>query len=392
MFIFVAKLMLTINSNIMKVHLRQRQQTKNGKISLYLELYNGATSTKEGKTKPIRKYEYLDLYLISKPKTPIDKEHNKNITELAKSIKAKRELEIKNGEFGFTSNFKTNGDFLEYFKHQLKKKEQYKGSYGIWKATYKHLIDYNGNKLLFKEIDNVFCEGFINYLSNEAKMANNQNLIPSTVKCYYTKFKACLNQAVKDRIIYSNPCNNITINNRYQHKREYLTLEEVKKIVKTECSYKELKKAFLFSCLTGLRWSDIEKLKWSEVQKTDNGYKIIFHQQKTNGLQYLDISEQAREYLGKEGMQQQNVFTNLKYSILVNKALSKWMNDAGINKKITFHCARHTFAVLQITMGTDIYTLSKLLGHTAIKTTEIYADIIDEKKREAVNRIPDINI
>lgn len=384
--------MLTINSNIMKVHLRQRQQTKNGKISLYLELYNGATSTKEGKTKPIRKYEYLDLYLISKPKTPIDKQHNKDIMELANGIKAKRELEIKNGEFGFTSNFKTKGDFLEYFKHQLKKKEQYKGSYGIWNATYKHLIKYTGNKLLFKEIDNAFCEDFVNYLSNDAKMANNQNLIPSTVKCYYTKFKACLNQAVKDRIIYSNPCNNITINNRYQHKREYLTLEEVKKIVKTECSYKELKKAFLFSCLTGLRWSDIEKLKWSEVQKTDNGYKIIFHQQKTNGLQYLDISEQAREYLGEEGMPQEKVFTNLKYSVLVNNTLSKWMNDAGINKKITFHCARHTFAVLQITMGTDIYTLSKLLGHTAIKTTEIYADIIDEKKREAVNRIPDINI
>ena len=91
-------------------------------------------------------------------------------------------------------------------------------------------------------------------------------------------------------------------------------------------------------------------------------------------------------------MPQEKVFTNLKYSVLVNNTLSKWMNDAGIIKKITFHCAMHTFAVLQITMGTDIYTLSKLLGHTAIKTTEIYADIIDEKKREAVNRIPDINI
>ena len=144
--------MLTINSNIMKVHLRQRQQTKNGKISLYLELYNGATSTKEGKTKPIRKYEYLDLYLISKPKTPIDKQHNKDIMELAKNIKAKRELQIKNGEFGFTSDFKTKGDFLEYFKYQLKKKQQYKGSYGIWNATLKQLIKYTGDKLLFKEI------------------------------------------------------------------------------------------------------------------------------------------------------------------------------------------------------------------------------------------------
>jgi len=384
--------MLTINSNIMKVHLRQRQQTKNGKISLYLELYNGATSTKEGKTKPIRKYEYLDLYLISKPKTPIDKQHNKDIMELAKNIKAKRELQIKNGEFGFTSDFKSKGDFLEYFKYQLKKKQQYKGSYGIWNATLKQLIKYTGDKLLFKEIDKTFIEGFVDYLLNDARMANNQKLTPSTAKCYYSKLKACLNQAVKDRIIYSNPCNNITINNRYQHKREYLTLEEVRKIVRTECRYKELKKAFLFSCLTGLRWSDIEKLKWSEVQKTENGYKIVFHQQKTKGLQYLDISEQAREYLGSEGMPQEKVFTNLKYSVLVNNELLKWVQAAGIKKKITFHCARHTFATLQLTVGTDLYTLSKLLGHTDIKTTQIYANIIDEKKREAVNRIPDINI
>ncbi len=141
-----------------------------------------------------------------------------------------------------------------------------------------------------------------------------------------------------------------------------------------------------------MRWSDIEKLKWSEVQKTENGYKIVFHQQKTKGLQYLDISEQAREYLGSEGMPQEKVFTNLKYNVLANNELLKWVQAAGIKKKITFHCARHTFATLQLTVGTDLYTLSKLLGHTDIKTTQIYGQIIDEKKREAVNRIPDINI
>ena len=124
------------------------------------------------------------------------------------------------------------------------------------------------------------------------------------------------------------------------------------------------------------------KIKWSEVQKQKMDIKLYFTN-KNKGLQYLDISEQAREYLGSEGMPQEKVFNNLKYSVLVNNAISKWMNDAGINKKITFHCARHTFATLQLTVGTDLYTLSKLLGHTDIKTTQIYANIIDEK-REAV--------
>jgi hypothetical protein len=68
------------------------------------------------------------------------------------------------------------------------------------------------------------------------------------------------------------------------------------------------------------------------------------------------------------------------------------MMRAGITKDITFHCARHTFAVLQLTLGTEIFTLSKLLGHSELKTTQIYAKIIDEKKREAVNKIPDISI
>ncbi len=160
----------------------------------------------------------MDIYLISKPKTPIDKQHNKEIMELAKNIKAKRELQIKNGEFGFTSDFKTKGDFLEYFKYQLKKKEQYKGSYGIWKATYKHLIKYTGDKLLFKEIDKTFIEGFVDYLLNDARMANNQKLSPSTAKCYYSKLKACINQAIKENIIHSKPCKNILINNQYNTK------------------------------------------------------------------------------------------------------------------------------------------------------------------------------
>ncbi len=171
-----------------------------------------------------------------------------------------------------------------------------------------------------------------------------------------------------------------------------MTIDELKAIVKAECRYDVLKRAFIFSCLTGLRWSDINNLKWSEVQSTNEGWRITFHQQKTKGLQYLDISEQARGYLGEQGNPDERVFIGLKYSSYMNVELSKWMMRAGITKDITFHCARHTFAVLQLTLGTEIYTLSKLLGHSELKTTQIYAKIVDEKKREAVNKIPDINI
>ena len=376
----------------MKVHLRQRKQTKSGSISLFLEIYKGTTTSSEGKVKNLRDYEYLNLYLIDKAKTPIDKQHNKDTLHLAESIKAKRELEIKNGLYGFTSGFKQNTNFIEYFKDLTEKRLQSDGNYGNWKSTLKHLTQFAGTKVSFREIDQTFCENFRDYLKNKAKKTNGQPLSSSSVSSYFNKFRACLKEAVRKKIILSNPTIDVTNPRVIENIRQYLSLDELKAIVKTECRYDVLKKAFIFSCLTGLRWSDINNLKWSEVQNTNEGWRITFHQQKTKGLQYLDISEQARGYLGEQGNPDERVFVGLRYSSYMNVELSKWMMRSGITKDITFHCARHTFAVLQLTLGTEIFTLSKLLGHSELKTTQIYAKIIDEKKREAVNKIPDINI
>lgn len=376
----------------MKVHLRKRKQTKDGSTSLYLEIYKGTTTTPEGKTKVLRDYEYLNLYLFDKARNPIDKQRNKETLLLAESIKAKRELEIKNGQYGFTSGFKARTNFVEYFREQAAKRLQSKGNYGSWDSSLKHLISFAGEKVTFREVDTAFCERFKEYLTSEAKTSSGKNLSSSSVSSYFNKFRACLKKAVQDKIILSNPCSEVSTPKVIQNKREHLTMDELRTAAKAECRYEILKKAFLFSCLTGLRWSDIQKLQWSEVQELDEGWRIVFHQKKTKGLQYLDISDQARSYLGESGKPNERVFTGLKYSSYMNVALSQWMMRAGITKQITFHCARHTFAVLQLTLGTEIYTLSKLLGHSELRTTQIYAEIVDDKKREAVNKIPDINI
>lgn len=376
----------------MKVHLRQRKQTKAGSISLYLEIYKGAATTPDGKVKNIRDYQYLNLYLIDKPKTPIDRQHNKETLQLAESIKAKKELEIKNGLYGFANEFKQSTNFIDYFKDQMEKRKQSKGNFGNWDSTVKHLIKFAGTHISFREIDQNFCENFRDYLKDIAKRTDGKPLSSSSVSSYFNKFRACLKEAVRQRIIQSNPASYVSIPKVIEYKREYLTFDELKAIAKADCRYDVLKRAFIFSCLTGLRWSDVHKLKWSEVQSTNEGWRITFHQQKTKGLQYLDMSEQARGYLGEQGNPDERVFLGLRYDSYVNNELTKWMMRAGITKNITFHCARHTFAVLQLTLGTEIFTLSKLLGHSEIKTTLIYAKIIDEKKREAVNKIPDINI
>jgi integrase len=376
----------------MKVHLRQRKQTKDGSISLYLEIYKGTTTSSEGKVKNLRDYEYLNLYLIDKPKTAIDKQQNKDTLQLAESIKAKRELEIKNGLYGFKNEFKQSANFVEYFKDLMNKRKQSKGNFANWDSTLKHLIKFAGTKVSFREIDQNFCENFRDFLINTAKKTSGQPLSSSSVSAYFNKFRACLKEAVKKKIILSNPAIDVSNPKVIENIRQHLSLDELKAIVKAECRYDFLKRAFIFSCLTGLRWSDVNSLKWSELQNTNDGWRITFHQQKTKGLQYLDISEQARGYLGEIGNPDDKVFTGLKYSSFMNIEISKWMMRAGITKDITFHCARHTFAVLQLTLGTEIFTLSKLLGHSELKTTQIYAKIIDEKKREAVNKIPDLNI
>jgi integrase len=170
--------------------------------------------------------------------------------------------------------------------------------------------------------------------------------------------------------------------------REFLTLEELQAAAKVECEMPVLKTAFIFSALSGLRWSDIEKLVWSEVQHSEqSGYYIRFRQKKTKGAETLPISEQAFSLLGERRKQDDKVFEGLYYSAWHNLKLREWVMKAGITKHITFHCARHTYATLQITLGTDIYTVSKLLGHRHLKTTEIYAKVIDHKKQEAANKI-----
>lgn len=150
-----------------------------------------------------------------------------------------------------------------------------------------------------------------------------------------------------------------------------------------------LRIASLFSCLTGLRWSDIEKLTWGEIEETDQSdiSLLKYRQKKTGRSEYLPISNQARELLGARKPQSERVFPDLKYSATNNTILKNWILSAGIEKNITFHCFRHTYATLQLAGGTDIYVISGNLGHSNLKTTEIYTKITNEKKVEAADKI-----
>lgn len=360
----------------MKVTLRERNQ--GGKISLYLDYYH------KGK----RKAEYLKLYLEPNPKTAAEKDLNKKTRQLAESIRAKRLIEIQNGVYGFRDTEKLKGSFLEYVEILTSRKQNSQGNYGNWESMLKHLKGYIPMDRSFSEIDRSFVQGFKDYLDEEAKTKSNKPLSQNSKYSYFNKLRAALKQAVKDGILPANPSEGVEAFKQGEPEREFLTLEELQAAVKAECDIPLLKTAFIFSSLTGLRWSDIHKLVWSEIQHSESmGYYIRFRQKKTKGAETLPISEQAFSLLGERQEPTDRVFHGLKYSAWYNLKLQQWMMRAGISKTITFHCARHTYATLQLSAGTDIYTVSKLLGHRELKTTQIYAKIIDEQKKEAANRI-----
>jgi integrase len=363
----------------MNVILRQRQ--KSGKVSLYLEYYE------RGK----RQYEYLNLYLTPDPEkgrlTREQKDSNRTTLALAEAIRSKRYLELQNGVYGFLDKSKRKASFLNYVELLIEKKNTSKGNYDNWDSMLKHLKKYGQPDVAFDQITGEWLEGFQQFL-NETKSSNSKPLSQNSKVSYYSKLVSAVKQAVKDGYLQQNPAHNVKGFAHEETEREFLTHEELQALANTDCSYELLKRAFLFSALTGLRWSDIIKLRWIDVQHAKElGYFIRFRQKKTKGAETLPISTQAYQLMGVKKEDDSMVFDGLKYSAWNNLKLSQWALRAGITKHITFHSARHSFATLQLTLGTDIYTVSKMLGHKHLKTTQVYSRVIDQKKQDAANKI-----
>ena len=177
----------------------------------------------------------------------------------------------------------------------------------------------------------------------------------------------------------------VVTSNQQNIKKEFLTLDEVKQLAATPCDIPVLKSASLFACLTGLRISDILKLRWEDFEiAPDQGYCLRIRTQKTQTEATLPISNEAYELCGEPSTG--IVFKGLKRS-MINHPLKAWLKKAGITKPFSFHCFRHSYATIQIALGTDIYTVSKMLTHKNVSTTQIYADLVNAKKRETANKI-----
>ncbi len=375
----------------MKINLKSKK-IKNGKLSLFIEFYKGHHIDKNGVNKYDREFEYLKLYPLENPSTSEERRKNKEIYKLADKILAIRQAEFYQGKFKLKNDKKGQITFMDYYEKLKEDRFETKANYGNWDAALKHIEKYCPPHKQLKDIDTDFVKGFKRYLNTKAKTKSGTPLSQNSKYTYFNKFKAALREAYTENYLEENVLRSVKGFEQGESTREYLTYSELQAMSQAECKYPVLKNAFIFSCLTGLRWSDIDKLRWSEVRDEDTGSRIIFRQKKTDGLEYLYVSEQSRNLLGKRANESDRVFRGLKYGAVYNTEILRWCMKAGITKHITFHSARHTNAVLLLENGADIYTVSKRLGHKEIRTTEIYTKIIDTKMKEAANLIPELNL
>lgn len=377
----------------MKITIEKREIDSRGCRTLRLVYSAGSyIDPKTGKRIKRRKREPLDLFVYEKPKNNLEKNHNEEALVTAEAIRAKRILGIATGKHQFVSKTRLSSSFYDYIEKICdEKSEGSKSNHSVWLSAIKHLKKYHAlPELTFEEIDKDFLESFRRYLVKNAETNAGKKLSKNTQASYFGKIKAAISKANEDGLIHINPSKQVKRIQPEKTRRVYLTIEEVRDLANSECSSDILKRAFLFSCSTGLRWCDIQKLTWGELDRINANYRIIFSQKKTSLLQYLDLNKTARSLMGEPGKPTEKIFKGLKYSANNNTQILKWTMKAGILKHVTPHSARHTFAVIQLNRGIDIYTLSKLLGHSELRTTEIYAEVLENRRVDAMTSFPEL--
>jgi len=368
----------------MGVHLRSKA-IANGKQSLYLDFYPPV----KGKDGRFTRREFLNRYLYSKPKNDDERRINKENKHFAESVRLKREREILNEIDGLYNASNKSKDFIEFFDKCVENRMNNNDNYGNWKSAANYLKAYTGGYCKMGDITDIFCNDFKRYLltTKKLKTIRNLKLSQNAASSYFNKFCAAVTEAVNARLINEDPIKFLDRIKDEETIREFLTEEELQKLMNTECDAPEWKRICMFAGLSGLRWSDMENLRWCDIQRTGDNYFIYRMQKKTNISINHPISDTAVSLLGPFGSALGKIFEGLEYSAHNNEIIQEWVNRAGINKKISMHNFRHTYATILLNKGVDILTVSKLLGHKDIRTTMRYAKVLTQTKIDAANLI-----
>lgn len=399
-----------------------QRRISDGRASLVLEYYLGSTRRKvlddsgnevlyqngAMKGRPIyrihhiRRKEALHLYIAMAPHTPEERHRNKETLQLAERIRFEREQELLEVQFGYRLKSERENNFLEYFKKYSTKEiytESMRKSFLYAMRRFEEYIQlssvYNKYKsrLPFEALTCDMVLGYINYLRRKCHGEGAQK--------NFHRFKKVCADALEEGLIKQNPCKGLKI--AYDScavTKEILTPQEVKRLAacRYDGEHRDIQRAFIFCCYTGLRFCDVSQLRFTNIDR--ESMLLRFCQKKAVGRSAhaavsIPLNRSLLKLIGCDGSSEvqgsNNKIFKLPTAGAVRKHLSRWVKAAGIGKKITWHCSRHSFAVNLLNAGADIKTVSALMGHASIKMTEKYLHVIDSRKQSAIDSLDPIN-
>lgn len=375
----------------------------NGKESLFLDYYFGFTkeiSAKTGKEvkKKERRREYLSLYLWQAPRTPEERLQNKKTLDLAKKLRYERGQEMLENAEGYRIKKDKNINFLKYFqeyinKYTKKDKRMLDMALNRFKAFLSESPIYKRYARVIRpeQLNKDMIVAFTEYLQEHSKGEG--------AKSCFQRFKKVINYAVEHEDMKKNPCTGITIKVDDQIlRKDVLSQEEMQQLIAYHDPKQnpEIRRAFIFCLYCGLRYCDVKDLTFKNIDFSNKLLK--FEQNKTKGHSansgvIINLSDEILYLVGQPAGDDLNelIFKLPSYT-MCNKSIDRWVKSAKINKKITWHCARHSFAVNILNNGANIKTVASLLGHSGLKHTEKYTRAVDSLKAEAVMSLPKLNI
>ena len=421
-----------------------------GRISLYLDYYRGYEKVPkldefgnqlyypEGTEKagqPVfaiqhtREKRYLKLYILAKPKTPEERERNKETLLLAQKIRFEESQKLLEDAEGYRLKAAKNSDFIAFaerfveeyqkadmrvtksallqFKSYLREKHpsmaqkrtpaEVSAIQSKWADRHEGINgrhDLNENDLYrfslkANGLTPEMVAGFVAFLLERLNGESPNN--------YYTKFRRIVAEATKKGIIKNNPCKGIKCkwDDDGTIKKDFLTADEVKRLISHhyEGENPEIRRAFTLTMLTGLRWCDVRRLTYSNVDYTKQ--ELSVKQAKTGVTVRVPLREDVIKLIGtpeESGKAPGDKVFNLPSSTMANKALGHWAKRAGIEKHLTWHCGRHTFATLVLDGGANLQVTRELLGHSSFNYLRRYVHALDESKKAAVEALPSISL
>ncbi len=364
--------------NVMGITLG-RKSLRNGRLSLYLDYcFNGK-----------RQRQYLGIILDS----PTDKHTratNRAKLQLAQVLRSQKEIEYLKERYPFRTTEmpftlpQTTGNRIDFFSFAEEYLAQYhQKDIRLVRGVFTQLRKFHTGVLLLNDITPRFCHSFLDYL--------HRNLNGNSPVNYFKKFKMCLNACVESGLILQNPANGIRLPQYNDVTKEILSEKELTQLTLTPCRNSEVKRAFLFSCMSGLRWCDVKLLCYRNIDFAQRRITLI--QKKVAGhsshsVLHLNLNTSALYLLkAQTGSGEERVFQLPSHSYCL-RMLNEWTRKAGIRKHISFHCARHTFITNLMASGANIKTAASLAGHSSTRHTEKYIHIIDTQKQQAVDNLP----